>query len=82
MQDIRIKNISKAYGDKQVLNHISKEFPSGETTVLMGVGLWQDNPASDSVRIRKGGQRRSNWHARAGSCIVSGRPVVRGCFSL
>lgn len=32
MQDIRIKNISKAYGDKQVLNHISKEFPSGETT--------------------------------------------------
>lgn len=36
MQDIRIKNISKAYGDKQVLNHISKEFPSGETTVIMG----------------------------------------------
>ena len=37
MQGIRIKNISKAYGDKQVLNHISKEFPSGETTVIMGV---------------------------------------------
>lgn len=37
MQDIRIKNISKAYGDKQVLNHISKEFPIGETTVIMGV---------------------------------------------
>lgn len=37
MQDIRIKNISKAYGDKQVLNHISKEFPAGETTVIMGV---------------------------------------------
>lgn len=36
MQDIRIKNISKAYGDKQVLNHISKELPSGETTVIMG----------------------------------------------
>ena len=36
MQDIRIKNISKAYGDKRVLNRISKEFPSGETTVIMG----------------------------------------------
>lgn len=36
MQNIRIKNISKAYGDKQVLNHISKEFPIGETTVIMG----------------------------------------------
>lgn len=36
MQDIRITNISKAYGDKQVLNRISKEFPSGETTVIMG----------------------------------------------
>ena len=36
MQNIRIKNISKAYGDKQVLNCISKEFPSGETTVIMG----------------------------------------------
>lgn len=36
MQDIRITNISKAYGDKQVLNRISKEFPSGETSVIMG----------------------------------------------
>lgn len=36
MQDIRIKNISKSYGEKQVLNHISKEFPAGETTVIMG----------------------------------------------
>ena len=36
MQNIRIKNISKAYGDKQVLNRISKEFPSGETSVIMG----------------------------------------------
>ena len=36
MQNIQIKNISKAYGDKQVLNRISKEFPAGETTVIMG----------------------------------------------
>lgn len=36
MQNIRITNISKAYGDRQVLNCISKEFPSGETTVIMG----------------------------------------------
>lgn len=36
MQDIRIKNISKAYGEKQVLNQISKEFPAGETSVIMG----------------------------------------------
>ena len=36
MQNVRIKNISKTYGEKQVLNHISKEFPSGETTVIMG----------------------------------------------
>ncbi len=36
MQNVRITNISKAYGDKQVLNRISKEFPSGETTVIMG----------------------------------------------
>ena len=37
MQNVRIKNISKTYGEKQVLNHISKEFPAGETTVIMGV---------------------------------------------
>ena len=36
MQNVRITNISKTYGDKQVLNRISKEFPSGETTVIMG----------------------------------------------
>lgn len=36
MQNVRIKNISKAYGEKQVLNHISKEFPAGETSVIMG----------------------------------------------
>ena len=36
MQNIQITNISKTYGDKQVLNHISKEFPSGGTTVIMG----------------------------------------------
>lgn len=36
MQNVRIKNISKAYGEKQVLNHISKEFPAGETRVIMG----------------------------------------------
>lgn len=36
MQNVSIKNISKTYGDKQVLNHISKEFPAGETTVIMG----------------------------------------------
>lgn len=37
MQDIKIKNISKAYGEKQVLNQISKEFHAGETSVIMGV---------------------------------------------
>jgi len=36
MQNIRINNISKAYGDKQVLNQISNEFPAGETNVIMG----------------------------------------------
>lgn len=36
MQNVSIKNISKTYGDKQVLNRISKEFPVGETTVIMG----------------------------------------------
>ena len=36
MQDIRIKNISKTYGEKQVLSKLSKEFPAGETTVIMG----------------------------------------------
>lgn len=36
MQSIRIEKISKSYGEKQVLNHISKEFPIGETTVIMG----------------------------------------------
>lgn len=37
MQDIRIKNVSKTYGEKQVLSQLSKEFPAGETTVIMGV---------------------------------------------
>ena len=36
MQNVRIKNISKTYGEKQVLSQLSKEFPSGETTVIMG----------------------------------------------
>ena len=36
MQNVSIKNISKTYGDKHVLNHVSKEFPMGETTVIMG----------------------------------------------
>lgn len=36
MQNVSIKNISKAYGEKQVLNQISKEFPAGETSVIMG----------------------------------------------
>ena len=36
MQNIRINNISKAYGEKQVLNQLSKEFSAGETTVIMG----------------------------------------------
>lgn len=36
MQNIKIKNVSKAYGEKQVLNHISKELPAEETTVIMG----------------------------------------------
>ena len=36
MQNVRMKNISKTYGDKHVLNHVSKEFPMGETTVIMG----------------------------------------------
>lgn len=36
MQSIRIENISKSYGEKQVLNHISKDFPPGETTAVMG----------------------------------------------
>ena len=36
MQNVRITNISKTYGDKQVLNSISKEFTAGETTVIMG----------------------------------------------
>ena len=37
MQDIRIKNVSKTYGEKQVLSQLSKEFPAGETTLIMGV---------------------------------------------
>lgn len=37
MQNVRIKNISKTYGEKQVLSQLSKEFPAGETTVIMGV---------------------------------------------
>lgn len=36
MQNVRIKNISKTYGEKQVLSKLSKEFPAGETTVIMG----------------------------------------------
>lgn len=36
MQNVRIKNISKTYGEKQVLSQLSKEFPAGETTVIMG----------------------------------------------
>lgn len=36
MQNVSIKNISKTYGDKHVLSHVSKEFPAGETTVIMG----------------------------------------------
>ena len=36
MQNVSIKNISKNYGDKHVLNCVSKEFPMGETTVIMG----------------------------------------------
>ena len=36
MQNVSIKNISKTYGDKHVLNHVSNEFPVGETTVIMG----------------------------------------------
>ena len=36
MQNVSIKNISKTYGDKHVLNRVSKEFPMGETTVIMG----------------------------------------------
>lgn len=36
MQNVSIKNISKTYGDKHVLNCVSKEFPAGETTVIMG----------------------------------------------
>ena len=36
MQNVSIKNISKTYGDKLVLNSISKEVPAGETTVIMG----------------------------------------------
>ena len=36
MQNVSIKNISKTYGDKHVLKHVSKEFPMGETTVIMG----------------------------------------------
>lgn len=36
MQNVRIKNISKTYGEKQVLSKLSKEFLAGETTVIMG----------------------------------------------
>lgn len=36
MQNVRIKNISKTYGEKQMLSKLSKEFPAGETTVIMG----------------------------------------------
>ncbi len=36
MQNVRIKNISKTYGEKQVLSRLSKEFSAGETTVIMG----------------------------------------------
>ena len=36
MQNVSIKNISKTYGDKHVLNCVSIEFPAGETTVIMG----------------------------------------------
>lgn len=33
---IEMKNISKAYGEKQVLNHFSLILPEGEITALMG----------------------------------------------
>ncbi|WP_129044626.1 amino acid ABC transporter ATP-binding protein [Companilactobacillus metriopterae] len=33
---ISIKNISKTFDDKLVLNNISTEFPSGKTTVILG----------------------------------------------
>ena len=80
MQDIRIKNISKAYGDKQVLNHISKEFPSGETTVIMGAS---GCGKTTLLRILLGLEK-------ADSGEVTGMPerIVptlwqsRGCFSL
>ncbi len=36
MNDIIIKNISKSFGDKDVLNNFSTSFPIGKTTVIMG----------------------------------------------
>ena len=36
MSDIIIKNISKSFGDKDILKNFSASFPIGKTTVIMG----------------------------------------------
>ena len=36
MEKIKLEQLSKAYGDKQVLHDFCAEFPIGQTTVLMG----------------------------------------------
>ena len=37
MNDITLRNVSKCFGDKIVLENFSAVFPAGETSVLMGV---------------------------------------------
>lgn len=37
MNDITLRNVSKRFGDKIVLENFSAVFPAGETSVLMGV---------------------------------------------
>lgn len=36
MNPIELKNVTKSYGEKQVLRELSYRFPAGETTVVMG----------------------------------------------
>lgn len=36
MKEIKVERLSKAYGEKQVLNNFCAAFPCGATTVLMG----------------------------------------------
>lgn len=36
MRDLILRDISKSYGDRQVLTHFSAVFPAGETTCILG----------------------------------------------